>query len=306
MGSILWRETIRFLLFGQWSHSIGRAWDGRIVENNESKKKQEVIEQWQYETITCTYQIWLNSYHIFRRLASLKISESLVVSELWPWILLTKVMETIQVEGFQTCYQMYRNLTDKATWIAENQEILESKQHQNMTMFWKSFLQHVHHLHHHFLHCNILNCIIHFPLFQHRLRSPIWTPIGITCIVQKRSISQMQSCSGQRQKTSSLKAIGPARAWKMDGGSLTLWPRLEFYVADGVFLNRPTGFFANGRWDEQKTLAEETDEIIWNSRNQEAFGDVWSRLFFQINVIDGDDGTLSIFIIFTPTVSRYL
>lgn len=36
----------------------------------------------------------------------------------------------------------------------------------------------------------------------------------------------------------SSKAIGPARAWKLEEGSLTLWPRLEFYVVDGVFLNK--------------------------------------------------------------------
>lgn len=40
-------------------------------------------------------------------------------------------METIQVEGFQTCYQMYRNLTDKATWTSESEDIFESKQHQS-------------------------------------------------------------------------------------------------------------------------------------------------------------------------------
>lgn len=128
-----------------------------------------------------------------------KFTQSLIVSELWPWILLTKVMETIQVEGFQTCYQMYRNLTDKATWTSQSEDSFESKQHQNVTTFWKSFPQHVHHLHisspSHFLDFNILNCIFHpSPFFLHRLRSPIWIPIGITCIVQKRSISQMQSC----------------------------------------------------------------------------------------------------------------
>lgn len=169
----------------------------KIVE----KKLQQVIEQWKIwdKKITCTYQSLLNSYHIIRRFASLKICESLIVSELWPWILLTKVMETIQVEGFQTCYQMYRNLTDKATWTSQSEDSFESKQHQNVTTFWKSFPQHVHHLHisspSHFLDFNILNCIFHpSPFFLHRLRSPIWIPIGITCIVQKRSISQMQSC----------------------------------------------------------------------------------------------------------------
>lgn len=72
------------------------------------------------------------------------------------------VMETIQVEGFRTCFDMYRNLTDKVT---------------NLDNYWN------------YVHCT-------------------------------------------------KEAIGPARAWNMETGSLTLWPRLEFYVADGVFLNR--------------------------------------------------------------------
>lgn len=72
------------------------------------------------------------------------------------------VMETVQVEGFRTCYDMYRNLTDKVT---------------NLDHYWN------------YVHCT-------------------------------------------------KEAIGPARAWNMETGSLTLWPRLEFCVADGVFLNR--------------------------------------------------------------------
>jgi len=86
--------------------------------------------------------------------------------------------------------------------------------------------------------------------------------LGLRALYKRgQSLRCRVACNAQKTIVASLKAIGPARAWKMDGGSLTLWPRLEFYVADGVFLNRPTGFFANGRWDEQKTLAPETDEI---------------------------------------------
>ncbi|CAK9094684.1 unnamed protein product [Durusdinium trenchii] len=72
------------------------------------------------------------------------------------------VMETIQVEGYNTCYSMYRNLTDKVT---------------NLNSYWD------------YVHCT-------------------------------------------------KEAIGPARAWTLPKGRLTMWPRLEFYVADGVFLNR--------------------------------------------------------------------
>mmetsp|Transcript_58702 Transcript_58702/g.109910 ORF Transcript_58702/g.109910 Transcript_58702/m.109910 type:complete len:378 (-) Transcript_58702:119-1252(-) len=72
------------------------------------------------------------------------------------------VMETIQVEGYETCLSMYKNLT---------------RQVADLNPYWN------------YVHCT-------------------------------------------------KEAIGPARAWKMPGGSLTLWPRLEFYVADGVFLNR--------------------------------------------------------------------
>ncbi|CAJ1368336.1 unnamed protein product [Effrenium voratum] len=72
------------------------------------------------------------------------------------------VMETIKVEGFDTCYDMYRKLTESVT---------------NLKPYWD------------YVHCT-------------------------------------------------KEAIGPARAWKMEGGSLTMWPRLEFFAADGVFLNR--------------------------------------------------------------------
>jgi len=72
------------------------------------------------------------------------------------------VMETLRVEGFDTCFNMYENLTSSVS---------------NLQPYWD------------YVHCT-------------------------------------------------KEAIGPARKWQMPGGSLTLWPRLEFYVADGVFLNR--------------------------------------------------------------------
>eukprot|EP00440_Ansanella_granifera_P011634 gb/GFBE01012634.1/.p1 GENE.gb/GFBE01012634.1/~~gb/GFBE01012634.1/.p1 ORF type:complete len:334 (+),score=88.24 gb/GFBE01012634.1/:1-1002(+) len=72
------------------------------------------------------------------------------------------VMETVNVEGFQTCYDMYRNLTAGV---------------DNLDPYWD------------YVHCT-------------------------------------------------KEALGPARAWKMHDGSLTLWPRLEFFSADGVFLNK--------------------------------------------------------------------
>ncbi|CAE7242005.1 unnamed protein product [Symbiodinium natans] len=72
------------------------------------------------------------------------------------------VMETLRVEGYETCFDMYKNLTSQVT---------------DLQPYWD------------YVHCT-------------------------------------------------KEAIGPARAWRMPTGSLTLWPRLEFYVADGVFLNR--------------------------------------------------------------------
>lgn len=196
-------------------------------------------------------QVVIYTYHIIRRFASLKISESLVVSELWPWILLIKVMETIQVEGFQTCYQMYRNLTDKATWTSESEDIFESKQHQSKydNIFGNHFrtmfiiFTYLHHLH--FLDFNILNCIFHLSPF---FNTSDWGHqfgflLGLRALYKRgQSLRCRVACNDNKNHRHWSKAIGPARAWKMDGGSLTLWPRLEFYVADGVFLNRPTGF----------------------------------------------------------------
>ncbi|CAE7937999.1 unnamed protein product [Symbiodinium necroappetens] len=72
------------------------------------------------------------------------------------------VMETLRVEGFETCFNMYENLTSSVS---------------NLQPYWD------------YVHCT-------------------------------------------------KEAIGPARKWQLPAGSLTLWPRLEFYVADGVFLNR--------------------------------------------------------------------
>ncbi|CAK0871263.1 unnamed protein product, partial [Prorocentrum cordatum] len=33
-------------------------------------------------------------------------------------------------------------------------------------------------------------------------------------------------------------AIGPPRAWQMKSGSLIVWPRLQFFVVDGMFVNK--------------------------------------------------------------------
>ncbi|CAJ1440258.1 unnamed protein product [Effrenium voratum] len=89
------------------------------------------------------------------------------------------VMETIKVEGFDTCYDMYRKLTESVRGSRVNG--LTSRpvaaQVTNLKPYWD------------YVHCT-------------------------------------------------KEAIGPARAWKMEGGSLTMWPRLEFFAADGVFLNR--------------------------------------------------------------------
>jgi hypothetical protein len=72
------------------------------------------------------------------------------------------VMDTVKVEGYKTCYDMYRGLEASVN---------------NLDPYWD------------YVHCT-------------------------------------------------KEALGPARAWKMHDGSLTLWPRLEFFTADGVFLNK--------------------------------------------------------------------
>eukprot|EP00440_Ansanella_granifera_P001065 gb/GFBE01001148.1/.p1 GENE.gb/GFBE01001148.1/~~gb/GFBE01001148.1/.p1 ORF type:complete len:397 (+),score=77.09 gb/GFBE01001148.1/:1-1191(+) len=72
------------------------------------------------------------------------------------------VMETVQVEGFKTCSDMYHGLTN---WSVDD-----------LNPYWD------------YIHCT-------------------------------------------------KEALGPARAWKLNNGSLTLWPRFEFFVADGIFLN---------------------------------------------------------------------
>lgn len=74
------------------------------------------------------------------------------------------VMETVQVEGFQTCFDMYRGLGLDVTPANDKQ-------------YWD------------YIHCT-------------------------------------------------KQALGPARAWKMQNGSLTVWPRLEFFAVDGVYMNK--------------------------------------------------------------------
>ncbi|CAE8667300.1 unnamed protein product [Polarella glacialis] len=72
------------------------------------------------------------------------------------------VMEAVQVEGYQTCYDMYRALNHSVNDLAP---------------YWD------------FVHCT-------------------------------------------------KQALGPARAWKLPTGSLTVWPRFEFFAVDGVFFNK--------------------------------------------------------------------
>eukprot|EP00438_Fugacium_kawagutii_P021420 Skav230559 [mRNA] locus=scaffold7717:17184:43069:- [translate_table: standard] len=105
------------------------------------------------------------------------------------------VMESLEVEGFRTCYDMYRNLTDKVT---------------NLKSYWD------------YVHCTKEAA---------KQRGDAVTPSEVMAWDHGRRNLAAAWAAAQ--------AIGPARAWSLEGGSrLTMWPRLEFYVADGVFLNR--------------------------------------------------------------------
>ena len=94
MGWILWQATFGLLLCRQWSHPIGG-------------------------TLDSNWSTWKLAFWFMHQKWNIKRNELLcknkrISNNAVCWCESHKVMETVQVEGFQTCYNMYRNLTDKA------------------------------------------------------------------------------------------------------------------------------------------------------------------------------------------------
>jgi len=69
-------------------------------------------------------------------------------------------------------------------------------------------------------------------------------------------------------------ALGPPRAWKMHDGSLTVWPRLSFYVSDGVYWQKiasdSVGPVMHHGIKDSKDVLHHYYEDVWHCRLNDA------------------------------------